>query len=385
MIKKALLVIVPDRISDIVRKGEYTPRYYNPGDLFDEVHILMTNNDQPDPALLQKTVGHAKLYLHNLPVPSFVRTLGRQPFLLKNWVRSGIRLAEQVQPVVIRTHGNWYNGYLAAQIKKNLGVPLVVSLHTHPDESRQILPWKSDWKSRLISEFMLQHEKETLKAADWVLPVYESISEYAQRRGAKRVEVCYNVLNPKYLQKKESYKLHTPPRIISVGRQIKGKKPDNLIRAVARLEAELILVGDGPYHEYLQSVAQACGISDRVTFHRAIPNDQLCKMLPEFDVFAVHVEYWGIAKAVLEPLLTGLPVIHNRRLGEPVSELQGDWVMLVENTPEAYYQTLQDLLTDHAAREKLGRRAYAHAQERYGPEKSEARYVEIYQQAMNQA
>ena len=62
-----LLVIVPDRISAIVEKGEYQPRYYNPGNLFDEVHILMTNDDRVDPADVQRTVGDARLYLHNLP------------------------------------------------------------------------------------------------------------------------------------------------------------------------------------------------------------------------------------------------------------------------------------------------------------------------------
>ena len=30
------MVIIPDRISDILVKGEYQPNYYNPGELFDE-------------------------------------------------------------------------------------------------------------------------------------------------------------------------------------------------------------------------------------------------------------------------------------------------------------------------------------------------------------
>jgi len=40
-----LLVIIPDRVTDILIKGEFQPLYYNPGNLFDEVHILMTNDD----------------------------------------------------------------------------------------------------------------------------------------------------------------------------------------------------------------------------------------------------------------------------------------------------------------------------------------------------
>lgn len=225
-------------------------------------------------------------------------------------------------------------------------------------------------------------ERETLKTADLTLPVYEPIREYAERRGAKRIQVCYNVINPTYLRKKESYLLKNPPRIISVGRQIRGKNPENLICAVARLDAELTLVGDGEYHDHLRSVAQACGILDRVAFHRAVPNDRLCDMLADFDIFATHTDYYEIPKSVMEPLLTGLPTVLNRRIGKPVPELQGDWVLLVENSVEGYYRALQHLLTDHEAREALGRRAYAHAQEHFAPPRTEAKVVEIYQQLL---
>ena len=41
-----LLVIVPDRLSSILDKGEIQPDYYNPGRVFDEVDILMTNDEE---------------------------------------------------------------------------------------------------------------------------------------------------------------------------------------------------------------------------------------------------------------------------------------------------------------------------------------------------
>ncbi len=375
-----LLVIIPDRLSDLAAKGEITARYYNPGDLFDEVHIVMTNDDRPDPAPLAKTAGRARLFLHNLPLPNFVLTLGWQPRLIKKWVQAGVKLAAQIRPALIRTHGNYGNGYLAAQIKKQLGIPLVVSLHTNPDVSqRRATPWRADWTRRLALEFMVKFEIETLKTADWVLPVYESIRGYAERRGARRVEVCYNVINPEFLRPKESYTLHRPPRIISVSRQIPGKNPDNLIRAVARLPGvELTLVGNGEGHSRLQAVARESGLGERVIFRPSVPNDELCPLLPEFDIFAAHSDYWEISKSVLEPLLTGLPVVLNRRQGEPVPELQGDFLLLVDNTPEGYYQALERLLTDDRFREELGRRAYSHAQARWSPAVTEAKYVEIY-------
>lgn len=386
MSTKKLLVIISDRLTDLVRKGEITARYYNPGNLFEEVHILMTNDDRPEASVIQRMVGSATLYLHNLPAGRelFLRSLGWQLWLLRGWVNKGVALATQIKPDLVRTYGNYLNGYLAAQIKRRLAVPLVVSLHINPDEDlRKRTPWLLNWRERMLYQRLVPLEVATLTAADWVLPVYEPIRDYAIRRGAKRIEICYNVLNPENLRCKNSYELHQPVRVVSVGRQIPAKNPANLIRAVARLaEVKLTLIGGGVFHSYLRRLASECGIEDRVSFQKGIGNDELCRQLPDYDIFAIHSEYWEISKAVLEAMLTGLPVVLNRRKGNPVPELQGDWVRMVEDTPDGYYQALKDLLENKRLREQLGQRAYAHAQEHWGPEQTERRIRDIHKQAM---
>jgi glycosyltransferase involved in cell wall biosynthesis len=281
----------------------------------------------------------------------------------------------------VRTINNYINGYYAAQIKKQMGIPLVVSLHTHPDESeRSRVSWLPLWKKRLILELRKTFERETLRNADCVIPVYEPIREYALRYGAKRVEVIYNIINPTHLRRKTCYRLGQPPRIISIGNQMPGKNPDNLIRAVAETEVELTLVGKGEYHEYLKSVAQECGVADQIVFKPAIPNDDLCEMLPEFDIFAAHCDYWGIPKAVMEPLLTGLPVVINRCYPEPVPELNGDWVMAVENTKEGYLDAIKKLFTDDDYRESLGQRGYDYAWKNFAPYEMERKVVDLYKE-----
>lgn len=381
-----LLVIVPDRISDIISKGEYSARYYNPGELFNEVHILLVNDDQVDRIALQRTVGSAELYIHNLPIPSFLMTMGWQPILLHKWVEAGVQLVREIQPDLIRVHGSAYNGFLAAQIKKQLHIPIIVSLHTYPDViiKEQTGIW-STLKNFIYNYRIKQFENETLKNADRVCPVYESIRAYARHHGAQRINVCYNVLNPDYLFQKQSYSLHNPVRIIFVGRLIPGKNPENIIRAAARFpEVELTIVGDGTLYDYLQQISRECTNSHQVIFHKAIPNDTLCRMLPEYDIFAVCSDYLEISKTVLEALLTGLPIVINRRRGEPVPELEEDFICLVKNTPEGYYNAFEKLLKDHVFREQLGRTAYAHAQEFWSPKKTETAYVEIYRQVLSE-
>ena len=114
------MVIVPDRLSEIVGKGEVTARYYNPGDLFSEIHLVMTNDDRPDPAAVQPMVGAARLVLHNLPAGKrlFFESLGWRPWLLKGWTDKAVALAARIKPDLVRCHGAHLNALAARAIKR---------------------------------------------------------------------------------------------------------------------------------------------------------------------------------------------------------------------------------------------------------------------------
>ncbi len=404
-----LLVLIPDRLSALVQKGEITPRYYNPGNLFDEVHILMCNDDKVDPRDVQHTVGTARLTLHNLPEESrywIQSTPFFKPWLLKpwakplftlanwyqfrlldQWAKPAVELARQIQPALIRCHGNDYNAYVASCIKRRMGIPYVVSFHSNSDAEtrRRIVDAPTTWQDEMFAAFFDRIEITGAQHADLLLPVYQSIIPYLTRIGCAHYQVAYNVLNSNYLGKKESYALCRPVRLVSVGRQFRSKNPENIIRAVQDLPGtQLTLIGDGAYHDRLRNLAHTLQLEDRVLFQPSLSNDELCRQLPSYDIFVAHNNFWGISKAMLEALLTGMPAIANQRVGGVVPEMQGDFLMLVENTKEGYGQAIRKLIEDDAFREQLGRKAYAHAQEHWAPAKTEAKYVEIYKRVMAQ-
>ena len=386
---KRLLVIVPDRVTDIIVKGEYQPDYYNPGRLFEEVHLLMTNDDRPDPAAMQRTVGDARLVFHNLPErPDLIATNWQRWWKkpLRDWAAPGVEMARRINPHLIRCHGADWNIYLAARIKKKLGIPYVVSLHTNPDLNsvRRYVKPPFTPQQDAHNAFFEHIERTGLQAADLIMPVYKPILPYLQRMGAPRVEVCYNVLNSLHLVEKASYARGARFRIVCVGRLYVDKNPADIIRSVARIpDAELTIVGDGPARPALETLAASLAVQQRVIFRPAVDNDELCRLLPGFDLFAVHTEIWEINKSVLEALLTGLPVVINRRRGPPVPEFaDSDIVHFVESSEAGYHAALSAFAQDEAARTALGRRAFAHARRLWDPAVTTAKFVDIYRRHM---
>jgi len=378
-----LMIIAADRISEWINKGEVTERYYNPGNLFSEIHLVMLNEDHPCPEALQKLVGSAKVYLHHFPtgIPFFVKTFAWNPMLLSIWARNIIALAEKVKPELIRCHVAGLNSFVAMKIHEKLGIPYVVSLHINPDINVRV-PGRNI--VRRIRDHASEHlEILSLRAATMVLPVYKPIVPYLERIGVKRYKVAYNALNPTHFQRKTEYTLHSPIKVISVGRQFTEKNPDNLIRAIAKMKnVDLTLVGNGTHHQRLKDLAIELCVQDRTRFFPSIPNDDLCRMLPSFDIFATHTEYWELSKSVLEPLITGLPVLLNRRKGEPVPELTEDICAFVDNTVEGYQEGLEKLISSETLRRKLGNQAFEHAKANWHPERTEAVFVETYRKIL---
>lgn len=378
---RRLLFIVPDRLSRLVDKGEIPRRYYNPGDYFDEVHLLTATNDAPEARLLEDTVGSAELHIHRLWTRSDYLNVPLSPVLERNWARRAISLASEVRPNLVRT-GDRLTGYLGARVKQSLGIPHIVSLHSHRDDQRRRMPWGPH---RLLREYEKRYDHLAFAAADAVIIVYESLRECALAYGARRVELIYNVVCPGQADHKREYGVDGRARIASVGRLIEGKVPEQLILAMRDVDAELTLFGDGDAAARVRGLVKENELTDRVSFHRSMLNADLCRELIGYDLFAAYNDYPGIPKTIMEGLWLGLPTVINDRQTRPVPELSGDWLCRVQNNREGYAQGLDSLLSNEERRTSLGRRGRAFAEDTFAPEQMESRLVELYTEFVENA
>lgn len=103
--------------------------------------------------------------------------------------------------------------------------------------------------------------------------------------------------------------------ILYLGRlQAWDKGLDLLLGALSRLvadlpDARLVIAGDGPDRDEVESLARSLGLTDRVTFVGRVAGEAKWELLRRASVVAVPSRYESFGLVVLEALASGTPVV----------------------------------------------------------------------------
>jgi glycosyltransferase involved in cell wall biosynthesis len=386
MINK-LLIISSDHISSWVKKGEVVLRYYNPGNVFDEIHLLLINNDKPNPELVQPMVGDAKLFIHNYPEPEhfFKKTLGWQPFLMEKWAQGAVKIAERIQPHMIRCYGIHLNAFLGSRIKKKLQIPFIISLHGNPDVDYLRGRLAENWRDKIIGKCQEQLEKFCLTAIDHVIAVYSPIESYLVKHKVMSYSIIHNTVGIGIEGKTDFSISSACIQLLCVGRQTYLQKdPAHIIEAVSSLQnVHLTLIGDGDLHDGLIDLAKNLGCDNRIKFIKTMNNKDLLKIMKEMDLYVYHSINYEISKSCIEAALVGLPVILNDRNGEPAQEIKDAGFYLVKDSQHGYRDAIERLVNDEQLRINVAKRSHHYANQNWAPEITEPKVANLYKRFIN--
>jgi glycosyltransferase involved in cell wall biosynthesis len=153
--------------------------------------------------------------------------------------------------------------------------------------------------------------------------------------------------------------------VLFVGRLVYYKGVDVLVRAMAGVDADLVLVGDGLLEAQLRRLATERGIAPRVSFLPALHDEELCAWYHAADVFCLpsvaRSEAFGLVQ--IEAHAAGTPVVSTAlTTGVPYANLDGVTGLIVPPGDElALREALTRLLSDDELRARLGRQAQARA------------------------
>ena len=151
------------------------------------------------------------------------------------------------------------------------------------------------------------------------------------------------------------------PVVLFVGRLIYYKGADVLVRAMADVDADLVMIGRGPLRPELDALVESLGMGARVRFVEPVGEDDLAAWYHAADVFCLpsvaRSEAFGLVQ--LEAHAAGTPVVSTRlTTGVPFVNLDGVTGLTVQpGDVTALADALRVLVTDDALRARLGRQA----------------------------
>jgi len=176
--------------------------------------------------------------------------------------------------------------------------------------------------------------------------------------------------------------------ILGVGRVVKNKDFDTLVRAFAAIASEytdlqLVLAGDGDQLPELRQLADQLQISHRINFAGRQDRTEIGKLFSGCTCFVIPsaVEPFGIV--CLEAMRAGKATIACNAGGPPEFITNGENGLLVApRQPEELAAALRLLLSDTALRHRLETKALADVQA-FSWTKITAQYVDIYEQCLS--
>jgi glycosyltransferase involved in cell wall biosynthesis len=174
-----------------------------------------------------------------------------------------------------------------------------------------------------------------------------------------------------------------PRMILGIGRLVPYKGFDVLLQALRRVDAHVVLIGEGPLAGELQRMAVNLGVADRVTFAGRVPRSHVKAYLHAARVFAfpsvTRAEAFGIVQ--LEAMAAGLPIV-NTALDTAVPHIarhNQEALTVPTNTPENLAEALSSILDDPALAQRLGEAGRIRARVKYNQENYVSRVENIYQ------
>jgi len=272
-------------------------------------------------------------------LPSRYLNIYNPPYVRISKVREAL---DELRPDVVDLHYRW-SGSL---IKGVLGYegPKIYTCHNTLGEGVGLTHYASELNDRIF----LRH----LHKFDRVVCVSDYMRRDVAARGYSedRLLTIYNGVDiPEKTSQDGDY-------ILSLGRLVRLKGLDCLIRAMQHTNCHLRVCGEGPERKNLERLSQHLGLTDRIDFMGWISEEEKKRMLCECRMFVIPSVHEAYGMVAAEAMSYGKPVIASNTGGLP--EVVGDAGILVPPQDEkALAEAINALGQDVSRRAQLGNAA----------------------------
>jgi glycosyltransferase involved in cell wall biosynthesis len=260
-------------------------------------------------------------------------------------------------------------------------VPLVISYHADVIRQRSLFPFYRPLLARVF-----ERARRVIASSEEYISSSSVLSTYLRKCSI----IPYGVDLPSFsLRDGEPGEVgkrrrdHGARLVLFMGVLRPYKGLDVLLRAMTRVEAHLVIVGQGPESRATEALAVQLGLARRVTFAGEVSEVERRILLHTSDVFVLpsidRREAFGIAQ--LEAMACGKPVVSSDLpTGVRFVNQNGVTGLTVPpRDPEALAAALNRLLGNEDLRARLGQAARARVEREFAAEQMIDRTLALYQ------
>ncbi|MGH8566838.1 MAG: glycosyltransferase [Gammaproteobacteria bacterium] len=290
-------------------------------------------------------------------------------------------------PALIHAHFG-VEGLYALGLAKRLKVPLVTTFHGFDATTTRLALLRSRKASwihyALFGRRLIRHGDLFVCVSDYIRERVLAAG-FPQRRVVRHyIGIDTDVVRP-------SATLPTRKTIIHVARLVEKKGTRYLIQAFARLagrdiDAELVIIGDGPLLPELRSFTAALGLNARVHFLGVMPHATVLEWLGRAALLALPSvtarsgDSEGLGMVLLEAAARAVPVVGTRHGGIPEAVREGETGYLVpERDVEALAERLAHLLANDGLRQAMGQAARRLVEEKFNLQRQTDALEDLYE------
>lgn len=287
-------------------------------------------------------------------------------------------------PDVIHLHSPYPWGELSFLMAR-LDVPGVAAYHSDIVRQKRLLAAYRPFLERFLDrvDLIVASSPNMVRSSEFLAPRAEKCRVVPYGLPAQRLTPTPAVLG----RAAELRSAHPGRKIVLfVGRLVYYKGVDVLLRAMAGLDADLVLIGRGPLETQLRGLASASGIAARVTFLAPQSDDELSAWYHAADVFCLpsvaRSEAFGLVQ--IEAHAAGTPVVStDLPTGVPYANPDGVTGFTVPpGDSPALAAALSRLLGDAELRARLGGQAQARALREFTVPRMVASTLAVYAEAI---
>jgi len=268
------------------------------------------------------------------------------------------------------------SAYLARQLIRPRQLPIVTTLHG------------TDITVVGVEPAFFRVTQFSVQSSDRVTAVSRFLKERAEESlGITRpIDVIYNFVDPKVFAPRGRRTIRLAPPQTRVLMHASNFRPVKNIPSVIqvfaevrrRLDAKLVMVGDGPEKAGAEHLARELGVHRDVLF---LGNqDCMEELLPLADVFLLPSQSESFGLVALEAMSAEVPVVASNIGGLPEVVDHGKTGYLHDPSDTAgFVASVLQLLSNERLRRTMGRRARRVAKQRFSTDEMVDRYIRVYE------